>query len=65
MELSVGKRIRCIDTQKEGIVVDFLTKEETKECKMFGQLVRIQLNNRRTLLWLWTFRRKFLERRIT
>lgn len=45
MELNKGCRIRCLDTNKEGTIIDLLTKEETKECLMFGQLVKIQLDD--------------------
>lgn len=45
MELVVGSRVRCLDTNKEGTIIDFLTKEETKECLMFGQLVKIKLDD--------------------
>lgn len=44
-ELFIGAHIRCIDTNKIGVVLDFLTKEETKQSNMFGQLVKIKLED--------------------
>lgn len=33
----------------EGCIIDFLTKEETKECKMSGQLIKVYIYDLKTI----------------
>lgn len=42
-----GKRVRVYINEdvRYGTIVDFLTKEETKQCAMFGQLIKARMDD--------------------
>lgn len=42
-----GKRVRvmCNGSIRHGTITDFLTKEETKRCLMYGQLVEVKMDD--------------------
>ena len=42
--MEIGMRVR-LDNGKEGNVTAYLTKEETKECLMYGQWIQVQLDD--------------------
>lgn len=46
-EMMIGSRVKIVDngTTRYGTVVDFLSKENTKKCMMFGQLIRARMDD--------------------
>lgn len=42
-----GKRVEiiCNGSVRHGTITDFLTKEETKRCLMYGQLIKVKMDD--------------------
>lgn len=42
-----GKRVKvmCNGSIRRGTVIDFLTKEETELCLMYGQLIKVKMDD--------------------
>lgn len=46
-EMMIGSKVKIVDngTVRYGTVVDFLSKEDTEKCMMFGQLIKVRMDD--------------------